>query len=136
MDQSNLQTDTERRCLDYGRRIVRSTTELFGQPVVLVPIYPRSKRPRFRRFQTFTLDLMQDDQFVACIGRPNCNVAVLLGKASRGLCTFDFDDDQKPLNVFGEQRTVPPDAHDNWPPWTEPVVFRRRRVPAKLRLQR
>jgi hypothetical protein len=57
-------------------------------------MYRRSKKPRFRKFQTFTLDLMQDERFIACIGRPNCNVAVLLGSASRGLCTFDFDDDE------------------------------------------
>jgi hypothetical protein len=57
-------------------------------------MYPRSKKPRFRKFQTFTLDLMKDERFIACIGRPNCNVAVLLGHASGGLCTFDFDDDQ------------------------------------------
>jgi hypothetical protein len=37
---------------------------------------------------------MEDERFVACIGRPNCNVAVLLGIASAGLCTFDFDDDE------------------------------------------
>jgi hypothetical protein len=84
----------EHRSLEDGRRIIRSTTRLLGQPVVLVSMHPRAKTPRFRKFQTFTLDLMQDEQFIACIGRPNCNVAVLLGKASRGLCTFDFDDDR------------------------------------------
>lgn len=88
------QTDTEKRCLEAGQRIISSTTRLFGQPVVLVPMYRRSKKPRFRKFQTFTLDLMQDERFITCIGRPNCNVAVLLGSASEGLCTFDFDDDQ------------------------------------------
>lgn len=88
------ESDTENRCLKEGQRIIRSTTRLFGQPVVLVPMYRRAKNPRFRRFQTFTLDLMKDERFVACIGRPNCNVAVLLGRASGGLCTFDFDDDE------------------------------------------
>jgi hypothetical protein len=88
------ESDAERRCLEEGQRIIRSTTRLFGQPVVLVPMYRRAKNPRFRRFQTFTLDLMQDERFVACIGRPNCNVAVLLGSESGGLCTFDFDDDE------------------------------------------
>jgi hypothetical protein len=94
MADAESKTDTEKRCLEDGRRIVRSTTRLFGQPVVLVPMYRRAKNPRFRKFQTFTLDLMQDEKFIACIGRPNCNVAVLLGNASGGLCTFDFDDDQ------------------------------------------
>jgi hypothetical protein len=94
MDNSPPESDTEKRCLEDGRRIIRSITRLFGQPGVLVPMYRRSKQPRFRRFQTFTLDLMQDERFIACIGRPNCNVAVLLGKPSGGLCTFDFDDDQ------------------------------------------
>lgn len=84
----------ERRCVEDGRRIIRSTTRLLGQPVVLVPMHSRAKTPRLRKFQTFTLDLMQNEQFIACLGRPNCNVAVLLGKASGGLCTFDFDDDQ------------------------------------------
>ncbi len=88
------ETVAEQRCLAEGRRIIRATTRLFGQPVVLVPMYRRAKNPRFRKFQTFTLDLMQDERFVACIGRPNCNVAVLLGSASGGLCTFDFDDDR------------------------------------------
>jgi hypothetical protein len=88
------ESETEKCCLEEGQRIIRSTTQLFGQPVVLVPMYRRAKNPRFRRFQTFTLDLMQDERFVACIGRPNCNVAVLLGSPSGGLCTFDFDDDE------------------------------------------
>ncbi len=94
MANAQPKTVAEQRCLEQGRRIIRSTTKLFGQPVVLVPMYRRAKNPRFRKFQTFTLDLMQDERFIACIGRPNCNVAVLLGSASGGLCTFDFDDDR------------------------------------------
>jgi hypothetical protein len=94
MASAGRESDTETRCLEEGQRIIRSTTRLFGQPVVLVPMYRRAKNPRFRRFQTFTLDVMDDERFIACIGRPNCNVAVLLGSASGGLCTFDFDDDE------------------------------------------
>ena len=84
----------EGRCLRDGLRIMRSWNDLFGQPVVFVPIGRRSKRPRFRGWPRFTLELMEDERFIACIGRPNCNVAVSLGTPSRGLCTFDFDDDR------------------------------------------
>ena len=73
---------------------MRSWTELFGQPVVFVPMGRRSKRPRLTGWPSFTLELMQDERFIACIGRPNTNVAVSLGTPSGGLCTFDFDDDR------------------------------------------
>jgi hypothetical protein len=84
----------EQRDLADGQRIIRNLTKLLGRPVVLIPVHRKSKRPRLKRFQTFTLDLMQYGQYVGCIGRQGCNVAVLLGEPSGGICTLDFDDDQ------------------------------------------
>jgi len=80
--------------LHTGRYTARKLTKLFGRPIVLVPVYPRAKIPRLRRFQRFTLELMDDPQYLACIGRRGCNVAVLLGSASGNLCTLDFDEDR------------------------------------------
>lgn len=82
-----------RTALRNGHAIMDELTELFRQLPVFVPMWPRSKRPRIRKFQTLHLGYYDHNDYLTCIGQPTGNVAVLLGEASGGLCTFDFDDD-------------------------------------------
>jgi hypothetical protein len=57
--------------------------------VVLIPVYPRTKKPVVKSWQRLTRESMRDPIYRrSLIGK---NIGVVLGMASGGLCTIDFD---------------------------------------------
>ncbi len=59
--------------------------------VVLIPIYPLTKKPVGQSWQRRTRESMKDRNYLrSFIGK---NIGVLLGQASGGLCTIDIDSD-------------------------------------------
>ena len=69
---------------------VEKILHLLGD-VVLIPVYPLTKKPAVKSWQRLTRESMRDPVYLrSFIGK---NIGVLLGKASGGLCTTDWDDD-------------------------------------------
>jgi hypothetical protein len=62
--------------------------QLLGD-VVLIPIYRLTKNPVEKNWQRRTRESMQDPIYLRSFAGKN--IGVLLGKASGGLCTIDFD---------------------------------------------
>lgn len=73
--------------------IVRHLTGLLGEDVVLLPCANREKGSRCEGWQEFTIAKMRDEPYLRALGRAH-NIAVLLGRASGGLCTIDIDGDE------------------------------------------
>lgn len=64
---------------------------LLGRDVVLLPVKYGDKRPSVRGWQNLTTAAMEDRQHLdALLGS---NIGVLLGRASSGLVSIDFDDE-------------------------------------------
>jgi hypothetical protein len=64
--------------------------QLLGD-VVLIPIYRLTKNPVGKSWQLRTRESMQDPKYLRSFAGKN--IGVLLGRASGGLCTIDFDRD-------------------------------------------
>jgi hypothetical protein len=64
--------------------------QLLGD-VVLVPIYPLTKKPIGKSWQLRTPESMRDPNYLRSFAGKN--IGVVLGMASGGLCTIDFDRD-------------------------------------------
>src|SRR5262245_34525166 len=72
------------------RNPVQRILNLLGD-VVLIPIYPLTKKPVGKGWQLRTRESMKDSRYLrSFIGK---NIGVLLGAASGGLCTIDIDND-------------------------------------------
>lgn len=69
--------------------ILEDLRRLLG-PVVLLPIPHGEKGPRRKDWQTTTLADMTRSEYVVQFAN-GCNIGVLLGKPSSGLCTIDVD---------------------------------------------
>jgi hypothetical protein len=61
-------------------------------PCVFVPVKPREKVPAITGWQSLTIETAGTDEHLGKFSDQS-NVAVLLGEASRGLCTIDCDTD-------------------------------------------
>ena len=64
---------------------------MLGQEAALLPIRASSKAPVHKHHQRVNLGAMENPDWIAGLGDPDCGIAVLLGEASNGLCTLDFD---------------------------------------------
>jgi hypothetical protein len=80
--------------------IVQDLRELISY-AVLLPTPPNTKAPRFKDWQNVTFEQTQDATFRISYGYRTAayseelskgGIAILLGKASGGLCSIDFDD--------------------------------------------
>jgi phage/plasmid-associated DNA primase len=76
-----------------GEDIVTRLQRLLGQDIVLVWTKPGEKSPSFKGWPQTTLETMRDPRYLKQL-RSGCNLAVLLGKASGGICSIDIDDDR------------------------------------------
>ncbi|MGC9451675.1 MAG: phage/plasmid primase, P4 family [Oceanipulchritudo sp.] len=65
---------------------------LLGNPVVLLPIGYGQKNPLSKGWQTTTVADC-DTAYLAQLDTGRCNIGVLLGVASGGLCSIDIDDE-------------------------------------------
>lgn len=72
--------------------IVEQLRDLVGRDVVLLPIPPGEKGPRFTGWQNVTAASMEDPAYLARLNHGG-NIGVLLGQPSGGLCSIDVDDD-------------------------------------------
>ena len=72
--------------------MVRHLIDLLGDDVVLLPCGKGEKGSRWEKWQEHTIEKMREQPYLSALGRAH-NIAVLLGKASGGLCTIDIDDD-------------------------------------------
>ena len=59
--------------------------------VVLIPIYPLTKKPAVKNWQRLTRESMRDPNYLRSFAGKN--IGVVLGKASGGLCSIDVDID-------------------------------------------
>ncbi len=82
-------------------------------PAVLLPIPRGQKNPGFEGWNTRTDADMRDPAYLARFNN-GCNVGVLLGEPSNGLCSIDLDDEQ----------------------WVEPFLTANPRLRATLRTKR
>jgi putative DNA primase/helicase len=87
--------EQERQHFLRGREIRIRILNLLGQEAALVPIHPGKKIPVFAKHQKMTVEASRHPDLVISLGVPGRSVAVLLGEASHGLCTFDFDDQKR-----------------------------------------
>jgi hypothetical protein len=84
--------DTPSRSLAAASVIPR-LRRLLGDDVVLLPCGHREKGSRWEKWQELTIGKMRDEPYLRALDRAR-NIAVLLGKASGGLCTIDIDGDE------------------------------------------
>lgn len=82
----------DKKHVKSGGDIVTRLQSLLGQEVVLVWTKPREKSPPFSGWQRTTLEMMRDARYLKQL-RSGCNLAVLLGEPSSGICSIDIDDD-------------------------------------------
>ena len=73
---------------------LQALRELLGPQAVLLPIPHGEKGPRATSWQKTTLEDMERLEYMQQFAN-GCNVGVLLGKASSGLCTIDLDLDDE-----------------------------------------
>jgi hypothetical protein len=66
---------------------------LLGDDVVLLPCDKGQKGSRWNKWQDLTIAKMRDEPYLRMLGRAH-NIAVLLGKASGGICSIDIDGDE------------------------------------------
>ncbi len=69
---------------------VEEILRLLGD-VVLIPVYPLTKKPAVKSWQRLTHDSMRDPIYLRSFAGKN--IGVVLGTASGGLCTIDSDKD-------------------------------------------
>jgi P4 family phage/plasmid primase-like protien len=79
------------RLVRRGEEIKQRLNARFGVEATLLPVHPRSKAAVYRNHQRANLAAMQDPRYLEALGWPDRNVGVLLGRASNGVCTLDFD---------------------------------------------
>jgi len=78
---------------DSSGSISRHLISLLGDDVVLLRCNKGEKGPRWRGWQTTTIEKMKDERYLKALDKHQ-NIAVLLGAASGGLCSIDIDDDE------------------------------------------
>jgi putative DNA primase/helicase len=78
---------------DSSGSISRHLISLLGDDVVLLRCNKGEKGPRWRGWQTTTIEKMKDERYLKALDKHQ-NIAVLLGSASGGLCSIDIDDDE------------------------------------------
>lgn len=67
--------------------------DLLGDEVVLLRCNKGEKGARWKGWQDAKAEMMRDPRYLRALDRDQ-NIAVLLGKASGGLCSIDIDDDE------------------------------------------
>jgi hypothetical protein len=72
---------------------VRQLTALLGENVVLLHCCKGEKGARWEGWQGITIEKMREERYLRALGKAH-NIAVLLGKASGGLCSIDIDGDE------------------------------------------
>jgi hypothetical protein len=72
--------------------MVGRLTSLLGDDVVLLHCGKGEKGARWKGWQSVTIEVMRDRRYLRALEKAD-NFAVLLGKASGGLCTIDIDVD-------------------------------------------
>jgi hypothetical protein len=84
-------SSAERPCLSIPTgNPVEKIRALLGD-VVLIPVYPLTKKPIGKSWQLRTRESMTDPLYLRSLAGKN--IGVSLGKTSGGLCTIDFDGD-------------------------------------------
>lgn len=78
---------------DSSGSVSRHLISLLGDDVVLLRCNKGEKGPRWRGWQTTTIEKMKDERYLKALDKHQ-NIAVLLGAASGGLCSIDIDDDE------------------------------------------
>ena len=73
------------------KEVLAALSQKLG-PCVFVPVRPREKTPAIKGWQSLTIETAKTDEHLERFTNES-NVAVLLGEASRGLCTVDCDTD-------------------------------------------
>jgi P4 family phage/plasmid primase-like protien len=76
-----------------GAERVCSILDLLACPAILLPIPPGQKKPADTGWQQYGPKQMEDPAYVRRFAN-GCNVGVLLGRPSHGLCTIDLDGDE------------------------------------------
>ena len=71
---------------------VNELTALLGNEVVLIPVRTGSKAPLLDGWQNIRVESMGDPEYLANL--TGCNIGVVLGEASNGLCAIDIDSDE------------------------------------------
>ena len=79
-------------------KTVKELRDLLGHDVVLVPVKYGAKKPLLPAWQELSTVAMEDREYLA--GLVGGNIGVLLGTASNGLVTFDFDDKEPGRKFF------------------------------------
>ena len=72
--------------------VVKSLLAILGENTVLVPIPRGSKIPRHKEWQKATIETMREPAYLRRL-ESGCNIGVLVGTPSGGLCSIDIDAD-------------------------------------------
>ena len=72
--------------------VVKSLLAILGENTVLVPIPRGSKIPRHKEWQKATVETMREAAYLRRL-ESGCNIGVLVGTPSGGLCSIDIDSD-------------------------------------------
>ncbi len=73
--------------------VVERVRAMLGPDVVLIPLVRGSKVPLVKAWPQFTREKMQDPDHLKLL-ESGCNVAVLVGAPSGGICSIDIDSDE------------------------------------------
>jgi len=85
-------TPEQLECFNRGLAIRDYLFDLFDQEVALVAIRPKLKAPVLPSHQKMTIEAVREPDCILTLGDEGRGTAVLLGSASNGLCSLDFDD--------------------------------------------
>lgn len=72
--------------------VVNRLRRMLGDDVVLVPVRPRTKIPLVKGWPRFTREKMDEPGYLQLLNS-GCNLAVLVGNPSGGICSIDLDSD-------------------------------------------
>ena len=78
---------------DSSGSISQHLVSLLGDDVVLVWANKGQKGPRWRNWQHTGIEMMKKPAYLKKLNS-GCNLAVLTGAPSSGLCSIDIDDDE------------------------------------------
>src|ERR1035437_1128812 len=106
-----------------SEKTVAELRRLLGKDVVLLPVAFGAKKPLLKDWQKTDASGMSDKTYVA--GLVGHNVGVLLGVASGGLVSFDFDDKEHGQMFFDAnpwlEKTLTTKANRGWNFWVRLV---------------
>ncbi len=80
-------------CGSAAGSTIQVLRRLLGDDVLLLHCVKGEKGARWEGWQDITIEKMRDERYLRALGKAH-NIAVLLGKASGGLCSIDIDGDE------------------------------------------